>query len=89
VQSRRGIPQITPASAPVKVVPASAPRIYFAAEIHRRQVAPVQLGTILNAGIEYGIGLQLLAASQAYDRLLRLRGKVRFSRTLDELKEDR
>jgi hypothetical protein len=33
-------------------------------------------------------GLQLLAASQAYDRLLQLRGKVRFSRTLKELKED-
>jgi len=34
-------------------------------------------------------GLQLLAASQAYDRLLQLRGKVRFRRTLKELKEDR
>lgn len=34
-------------------------------------------------------GLQLLAASQAYDRLLQLRGKVRFSRTFQELKEDR
>jgi hypothetical protein len=34
-------------------------------------------------------GLQLLAASQAYDRLLELRGKVRFSRTFAELKEDR
>jgi hypothetical protein len=34
-------------------------------------------------------GLQLLAASQAYDRLLQLRGKVRFGRTFKELKEDR
>jgi len=34
-------------------------------------------------------GLQLLAASQAFDRLLQLRGKVRFSRTFEELKEDR
>ena len=34
-------------------------------------------------------GLQLLAASQAYDRLLQLRGKVRFGRTFEELKEDR
>lgn len=33
--------------------------------------------------------LQLLAASQAYDRLLRMRGKVRFGRTFEELKEDR
>src|SRR5277367_705000 len=34
-------------------------------------------------------GLQLLAASRAYDRLLQLRGKVRFGRTFEELKEDR
>jgi hypothetical protein len=34
-------------------------------------------------------GLQLLAASHAYDRLLQLRGKVRFGRTFKELKEDR
>ncbi len=34
-------------------------------------------------------GLQLVAASQAYARLRQLRGKVRFSRTLGELKADR
>jgi hypothetical protein len=34
-------------------------------------------------------GLQLLAASQAYARLRQMRGKVRFSRTLAELKADR
>jgi hypothetical protein len=34
-------------------------------------------------------GLQLVAASQTYDRLRQLRGKVRFSVTLDELKDDR
>jgi hypothetical protein len=34
-------------------------------------------------------GLQLLAASQAYSRLRQLRGKVRFTRTLAELKADR
>ncbi len=34
-------------------------------------------------------GLQLIAASRIYDQLLRLRGKVRFSRTSDELKDDR
>jgi hypothetical protein len=34
-------------------------------------------------------GLQLLAASRAYARLRKLRGKVRFSRTLAELKADR
>ncbi len=35
------------------------------------------------------IGLQLVAASQAYARLREFRGKVSFSRTLAELKADR
>lgn len=34
-------------------------------------------------------GLQLVAASQAYAQLRQLRGKVKFSLTLDELKDDR
>jgi len=34
-------------------------------------------------------GLQLVAASQAYDDLRQMRGKVRFSRTWQELKDDR
>jgi hypothetical protein len=34
-------------------------------------------------------GLQLVAASRTYNRLRRLRGKVRFTRTLAELKADR
>jgi hypothetical protein len=34
-------------------------------------------------------GLQLVAATQAYARLRQLRGKVRFTRTLAELKADR
>ena len=34
-------------------------------------------------------GLQLVAASQTYDRLRELRGKVRFSLTWEELKDDR
>jgi hypothetical protein len=34
-------------------------------------------------------GLELVAASRAYDRLRQMRGKVRFSRTLEELKADR
>jgi hypothetical protein len=34
-------------------------------------------------------GLQLVAASQAYERLRKLRGKVRFSRTAADLKADR
>jgi hypothetical protein len=35
------------------------------------------------------IGLQLVAASRTYARLRRLRGKVRFSKTLAELRADR
>ncbi len=34
-------------------------------------------------------GLELLAASDAYDRLLKMRGKVRFSVDLSELRQDR
>ena len=34
-------------------------------------------------------GLQILAASQTYARLRQFRGKVRFSRTAEELKDDR
>ena len=34
-------------------------------------------------------GLQLVAASRTYARLRHLRGKVRFTRTLAELKSDR
>jgi hypothetical protein len=34
-------------------------------------------------------GLQLVAASQAYAKLRQLRGKVRFSLTAAELKDDR
>jgi hypothetical protein len=43
------------------------------------------------AGITQTIrtGLQLVAASGAYDRLLGMRGKVRFSKTVAELKADR
>jgi hypothetical protein len=34
-------------------------------------------------------GLELVAASQAYERLRQYRGKVRFTRTLADLKADR
>jgi hypothetical protein len=34
-------------------------------------------------------GLELVAAGRAYERLLQLQGKVKFSRTLEELKADR
>jgi hypothetical protein len=35
------------------------------------------------------MGLRLVAASRTYSRLRSLRGKVRFSHTLAELKDDR
>ncbi|MBL8219498.1 MAG: hypothetical protein JNL62_09715 [Bryobacterales bacterium] len=35
------------------------------------------------------MGLQLVAASHAYDHLRKMKGNVRFSRTLAELKSDR
>jgi hypothetical protein len=35
------------------------------------------------------IGLQLVAASRTYARLRQLRGKIRFTRTLAEMKADR
>jgi hypothetical protein len=34
-------------------------------------------------------GLELLAASEAYDQLLRMRGKMKLSVNLNELREDR
>ena len=34
-------------------------------------------------------GLELLAASEAYDGLLKMRGKVKFSINLSELRQDR
>jgi hypothetical protein len=34
-------------------------------------------------------GLVLLAASRVYDRIRQFRGKVRFSKTVAELKDDR
>jgi hypothetical protein len=34
-------------------------------------------------------GLELLAASQAYARMRQFRGKIRFARTANELKDDR
>jgi Arc/MetJ-type ribon-helix-helix transcriptional regulator len=45
----------------------------------------------IGAGITQAVrtGLTLVAASRTYDRLRRMRGKVRFSRTAAELKADR
>lgn len=35
------------------------------------------------------LGLQLVAASRSYDKLRSLRGKVKFSLSLDKMREDR
>jgi hypothetical protein len=58
-------------------------------EISPELLAKAQQAT--GAGITQTIraGLMLVAASQAYARLRQLKGKVRFSRTLAELKADR
>lgn len=58
-------------------------------EVPSRLLEQAQKAT--GAGITQTVrmGLQLVAASQAYARLRQMRGKVRFSRTLAELKADR
>ena len=58
-------------------------------EVPPKLLAKAQQAT--GSGITQTIraGLTLVAASQAYARLRQLRGKVRFSRTLAELKADR
>jgi len=58
-------------------------------EIPEQLLGKAQRAT--GAGITQTVrtGLQLVAASQAYEQLRRFRGKVRFSRTLVELKTDR
>jgi hypothetical protein len=64
----------------------------------RRKITVVVSSDLLNkaqnaahAGITETVrkGLELLAASEAYDRLLKMRGKVKFSINLGELREDR
>jgi len=46
---------------------------------------------VTRAGISKTVrkGLELLAAGEAYDQLLKMRGKVKFSRNLNTLREDR
>jgi hypothetical protein len=52
-------------------------------------LAKAQKATRAGVSVTVRKGLELLAASEAYDRLLKLRGKVKFSLDLDELREDR
>jgi hypothetical protein len=57
--------------------------------VDRELLAKAQKAT--RAGISETVrkGLELLAASEAYDQLLKMRGKVKFSVDLNELREDR
>jgi hypothetical protein len=57
--------------------------------VDRELLARAQKAT--RAGITETIrkALELLAASEAYDQLLKMRGRVKFSINVDELREDR
>jgi len=52
-------------------------------------LARAQKATRAGIGETVRKGLELLAASEAYDGLLKLRGKVKFSVDLSELRQDR
>jgi len=59
--------------------------------VHVRSDLLANARKALGAGISGTVrrGLELLAASEAYDRLLAMRGKVKFSIALSKLREDR
>jgi hypothetical protein len=59
--------------------------------VHVRRELLAKAQKAARAGVSETVrkGLELLAASEAYERLLKMRGKVKFSITLDELREDR
>jgi hypothetical protein len=56
--------------------------------VDRELLAKAQKAT--RAGISNTVrkGLELLAAGEAYDQLLKMRGKMKFSINLNELRED-
>ena len=57
--------------------------------VDRELLAKAQKAT--RAGISDTVrkGFELLAAGEAYDQLLKMRGKMKFSINLNELREDR
>jgi phage shock protein A len=59
--------------------------------VHVRSELLAKAQRAAQAGVSETVrkGLELLAASEAYDRLLKMRGKVKFSLDLSELREDR
>jgi hypothetical protein len=58
-------------------------------EIPRELLDKAQRATGTGITQTVRMGLQLVAASRTYARLRQFRGKVRFSRTLADLKADR
>ena len=58
-------------------------------EVPRELLAKAQRASGARITQTVRAGLQLVAASETYARLRQLRGKVRFSRTVAELKADR
>ena len=58
-------------------------------QVHCELLAKAQ--KVTRAGISETVrkGLELLAASEAYDQLLKMRGNAKFSVDLNELREDR
>jgi Arc/MetJ-type ribon-helix-helix transcriptional regulator len=69
------------------IVPLEAKKITV--EIPEELLARAQKATGSGVTQTVRAGLQLLAASEAYSRLRGMRGKVQFTRTLEELKADR
>jgi hypothetical protein len=66
-----------------------APARKITVEVPRELLEKAQQASGTGVTQTVRVGLQLIAASQAYARLRRLRGKVRFSRTAADLKADR
>ena len=57
-------------------------------EVPAELLEKAQLASGTNIAETVRAGLQLVAAASVYDRLLQLRGKVKFSMTSDQLKAD-
>ena len=57
--------------------------------VDRELLAKAQKATRVGISETVRKGLELLAAGEAYDQLLKMRGKMKFSINLNELREDR
>lgn len=68
-------------------MPARAKKITVQVPVELLAKAQKASGTGITQTIR--AGLELVAVGKAYERLLKLKGKVQFSRTLEDLKADR